>query len=132
MKNGSLREPALGCSARHVRGCMIPLRSIPFRYPDGAVHVTNNHVSPSCFVISLRGDRSCHPLGTAASRGRRARCPRPPRYGRAECGSRDITTGDSCTGTNGGTGGGRRGCYSNQLGGPVLSTRDDESGLHNV
>jgi hypothetical protein len=30
------------------------------------VHVTKNHLSPSCFVISLRGDRSSHLLGTAA------------------------------------------------------------------
>jgi len=35
-----------------------------------------------------------------------ARWTRPPRYGRAECGGRDITTGDPGTGTNGGTGGG--------------------------
>src|SRR5467141_2688508 len=102
-----------------------------FRHPDGVGHVTTNHLSLSCFVLSLCGD-PCSSLGTAASRGRRARCPRPPRYGRAECGGRDITTGDSCTGTNGGIGGGRSGRYSNQLGGPVLSTRDDESGLHNV
>jgi len=64
----------------------------------------------SCVAIALP------PFGTTARRGRWAGWPRAARYGGLNAVVADITI-ESGTGTNGGTGAGGRGRYSDQLAG---------------